>query len=90
MRDDLDQADSLSVGMYLQTLVLALKAEGIDTCVQVSIAGYPKVVKEMVGVPRDMSVICGMAVGFEDPKAKVNAMRPPKLRWEQTTVILSD
>lgn len=90
MRDDLDQADALSVGMYLQTLVLALKAEGIDTCVQVSIAGYPEVVKETVGIPRNMSVICGMAVGFEDPKAKVNTMRPPKLRWEETTVMLSD
>lgn len=90
MRDDLAEADALSVGMYLQTLALALRAEGLATCVQVSIAGYPEVVREAAGIPADMVVICGMAIGFEDPDAKVNAVRPPKMGWEETTAILSD
>ncbi|CAN8105191.1 unnamed protein product [Discula destructiva] len=90
MKADLDKADSLSVGMYLQTLVLALAAEGVSTCVQVSIAGYAEVVKEVVGIPEDYVVICGMAAGFEDPEAKVNRMRPDRLGWEETTVILAD
>lgn len=90
MKADLDKADSLSVGMYLQTLALALGAEGVGTCLQVSIAGYPEVVKEVVGIPEDFVVICGMAVGFEDPDAKVNTIRPGRLGWEETTVILSD
>lgn len=89
MRDDLDKADALSVGMYIQTLVLALKAEGVDACCQVSIAGYSEVAKETVGIPANYVVICGMAVGFEDKNAKVNSMRPPKLPWEETVVILS-
>lgn len=90
MKNDLASADSLSVGMYLQTLVLAFQAEGLGTCVQVSIGGYPEVVRKTVGIPDDMIVICGMAIGFEDPKAKVNATRPPKQGFTDTTVILSD
>lgn len=90
MKNDLDSADSLSVGMYLQTLVLALRAEGVATCVEISIAGYPDVVKKTAGIPDDMIVICGMAIGIENPEAKINTMRPPRLRFEDTTVFLSD
>lgn len=90
MRDDLGAADAVSVGIYLQTLVLALRAEGVDNCVQVSIAGYPEVVRKVVGIPRDMEVICGLAIGYEDPGERVNQMRPPRMAWEETTVVVSD
>lgn len=90
MKNDLDYQDSLSVGMWLQNLVLALRAEGLSTCVQVSIGGYPEVVRKQVGIPDDMRVICGMAIGYEDPTHKVNVLRPPKLGFMDTTVILSD
>ena len=44
MHRDLGPADALGVGMYLQTLLLALTARGLGTCVEVSIAGYPEIV----------------------------------------------
>lgn len=88
MKNDLDFPDSLSVGMYLQTLVLALQAEGLSSCVQVSIAGYSEVARKTLGIPDDMLVICGMAIGFENPTHKVNTIRPPKMGFTDTTVIL--
>ena len=45
MHRDLGLADALGVGMYLQTLLLALTARGLGTCVEVSIAGYPEIVR---------------------------------------------
>ncbi len=45
MHRDLGPADALGVGMYLQTLLLALTARGVGTCVEVSIAGYPEIVR---------------------------------------------
>jgi hypothetical protein len=41
MHRDLDYVDAVGVGMFIQTLLLALTARGLGTCVQVSIAGYP-------------------------------------------------
>jgi nitroreductase len=41
MHRDLGFVDSLGVGMFLQTLVLALTERGLGTCVQVSIAHFP-------------------------------------------------
>ena len=45
MHRDLGLVDALGVGMYLQTLLLALTARGLGTCVEVSIAGYPEIVR---------------------------------------------
>jgi hypothetical protein len=43
MERSLAQVDVLSIGMYLQALCLLLAEEGIATCVEVSVAGYPQV-----------------------------------------------
>jgi nitroreductase len=43
MERGLTQIDVLSIGMYLQTLCLLLAEQGIATCVQASVAGYPQV-----------------------------------------------
>jgi len=75
MHQDLGLVDSMGVGMFLQTLVLALTARGLDTCVQVSIAGYPDIVREQLGMPREMTILCGLAVGYPDPDFPGNALR---------------
>jgi nitroreductase len=66
MHKDLGVADSLSVGMYLQTFVLALTARGLGTCCEVSIAGYPEVIHKELNIPLELSIICGMAIGYPD------------------------
>ena len=52
MHRDLDYVDALGVGMFMQTLLLALTARGLGTCVQVSIAGYPEIVREQLNIRR--------------------------------------
>jgi nitroreductase len=53
MHRDLGPADCVGVGMFLQTLLLALTARGLGTCVQVSIAGYPDFPANTLRVSRD-------------------------------------
>jgi hypothetical protein len=45
MHRDLGPADAVSVGMFLQTLLLALTERALGSCVEVSIAGYPEIVR---------------------------------------------
>ena len=78
MHRDLDYVDALGVGMFLQTLLLALTARGLGTCVQVSIAGYPDVVREQLDISEDMRVLCGLAIGYPDPAFPGNALRVPR------------
>ncbi|WP_102418199.1 nitroreductase [Mycobacterium sp. 4858] len=72
MNRDLGYADSMGVGMFLQTLVLALTARGLGTCVQVAIAGYPDVVREQLNIPPELNILCGLAIGYSDPDFPAN------------------
>ncbi|MEU7633282.1 nitroreductase [Nocardia sp. NPDC049220] len=75
MHRDLGRVDAIGVGMFLQTLLLALTARGLGTCVQVSIAGYPETVHTQLAIPPELSVLCGLAVGYPDPTFPANNLR---------------
>src|SRR5215831_4021069 len=71
---DLGAADALSVGMYLQTLLLALTERGLGSCVEVSVAGYPEIVRAQLAISAELSILCGLAVGYADPDFAANKL----------------
>jgi nitroreductase len=75
MHRDLHYVDSLGVGMFLQTFLLALTAHGLGTCVQVSIAGYPEIVREQLSISDEYAILCGLAIGYPDPTFPANTLR---------------
>ena len=74
MHRDLGLADALGVGMFLQTLLLALTARGLGSCVEISIAGYPEIVRAQLAIPAELSILCGLAVGYPDPNFPANKL----------------
>lgn len=84
----LGNPDSLSVGMYLQTLLLGLTERGLASCVEVSVAGYPEIVKKELGIGEEMEVLCAVAIGFEDAAFKANGLRIGREEVEVTTTWL--
>jgi nitroreductase len=88
MRRDLHYVDSHGVGMFLQTLVLALTARGLGTCVQVAIAGYPEIVHEQLNIPGELMILCGLAVGYTDPDFPANQLRIDRNAIEKNVVFL--
>jgi nitroreductase len=75
MHRDLHYVDSVGVGMFLQTFRLALTARGLGTCVQVSIAGYPEIVREQLNIPQEYAILSGLAIGYPDPTFPANNLR---------------
>ncbi|MER6564645.1 nitroreductase [Streptomyces sp. NPDC001093] len=57
------------VGMYLQTVMLLLRAEGLHSCTQMAWAKYHKTVAEVLSPPDELILFCGMSFGFEDVTA---------------------
>lgn len=53
-------------GMYLQTIMLAAKAFGLDTCPQAAWIPYQEPVFRHLGIPADQVLVSGMALGFAD------------------------
>ncbi len=52
-------------GMYLQTVMLLLRAEGLHSCPQVMWTMYRRTVGQAVGADDGLVLFCGVAVGFE-------------------------
>jgi len=74
MHRDLGPADALSLGMYLQTLLLALTERGLGTSIEVSVAGYPEIVRAQLAIPAELSILCGLAIGYPDPEFAANKL----------------
>lgn len=65
----------LDYGMFLQTLMIAAKARGLDTCPQVAPIQFHRIIRDQLGIPDTEVVICAMSLGYADPEAPVNRFR---------------
>lgn len=72
---DLELGSYLDYGMFLQNIMLAATEKGLSTCPQVSLAEYPEIVRSELGYGDDKLLLCGMAIGYEDPDAPENQYR---------------
>ena len=86
----LGPVDAMSVGMFLQTLLLALTARGLGTCVEVSIAGYPEVVRAQLPIPAELLILCGLAIGYPDPEFPCNKLHIGREAIEKNVVFLDN
>lgn len=68
-------AVAVDVGMYVQTLMLAMTAHGIASCAQASIRSYPELVREAFGLDEQMHVLLGLSFGYEDVSHPANRTR---------------
>ncbi len=71
----LSQGAWLDNGMFIENVMLAARAFGLDTCPQAALAEYPDRVRTLLGIPESRALICGMALGFADASAAVNNYR---------------
>jgi nitroreductase len=61
------------VGMWLQTVALLLREEGLDSCYQEYMALYANTIREFLGLDHERYMFfCGMAIGYRDPDAPLN------------------
>lgn len=67
--------EATDIGMYAQTLMLALTARGIASCAQGALSSFPDIVREHLGVPENQKILFGVSFGYEDPSVKANAAR---------------
>ena len=88
MHRDLGPADALSVGMFLETLLLALTERGLGSCCEVSIAGYPEIVRSRLAIPAELSILCGLAVGYPDPKFAANKLQIARQPFAMTEAFI--
>ena len=58
----------MDAGIFLQSVMLLLRAEGLDSCPQIAWAEYHRTVAEVITPPAGHVLACGMSIGYADPE----------------------
>lgn len=75
---------ALDVGMYAQTLMLAMAAHGVASCAQGALRYYPDIVKECFDIPEDINILFGISFGYEDTSISANNTRVARDDFHQS------
>jgi nitroreductase len=60
------QGSWLDYGMFLQNIMVAARARGLDTCPQAAFTQYHRIISAELDLPSNEMVVCGMALGWAD------------------------
>jgi nitroreductase len=70
----MERGSLIDVGMFLQSLMIAARARGLDTCPQAAFLEFHRIIAEVVGIPDNEMLVCGMSLGYADPAARINTL----------------
>ncbi len=72
--EDLEKGSWLDYGMFLQSVMLAARGFGLDTCPQAAIASAHEILRRHLDIPASEVVVCGMSLGYARADAPENAL----------------
>jgi nitroreductase len=64
----------LDYGMFLQNVMIAARARGLDTCPQAAFTQFHRIIAEELKLPETEQVVCGMSLGYADPGRIENSL----------------
>jgi len=70
----LRQGSWLDYGMFLQSIMVAARGRGLDTCPQAAFTRFHRIIMEHIGAPESEMFVCGMSLGHADPLAVANRL----------------
>ncbi|MBF5004358.1 nitroreductase [Diaphorobacter caeni] len=69
----------MDLGMALHGLQLAASAVGMGSCAIGAMASHADTIREVLQLPADQHIVCGIALGWPDETAPVNRTRTSRL-----------
>ncbi len=80
----MDKPQWSDLGMWLQTIMLLLKEEGVDSCAQEAWSGHGATIRSHLGIGEEFILFCGLAIGYADPSAPTNGFATHRAPLEET------
>ena len=71
----MQQGSWLDYGMFLQNVMIAARARGLDTCPQAAFTQFHRIIGRHLGLGEHEQLVCGMSLGHADPAAVENTLR---------------
>lgn len=80
----LGEYGAMDCGGYVANFLLAAQANGVATVAQASLAMYPEVLREALGIAADRRVVCGISFGYADAAHPANSYRTRRADLPET------
>jgi nitroreductase len=79
----MEQGSWLDYGMFLQSVMVAARGRGLDTCPQAAFTQYHRVIGSVLDLPENETVVCGMALGYADTTKIENSLITERMPLEE-------
>lgn len=80
----LGEYGAIDCGGYVANFLLAAQANGVATVAQASLAMYPEVLREQLGIGPDRRVVCAISFGYPDTAHPANSYRTSRADLDAT------
>lgn len=84
----LERGSWLDLGMFMQNIMTAARARGLDTCPQAAFAPFHRVIERELALPENELAVCGMALGRADMSRVENGLTTERAPVESFTRFL--
>ena len=84
----LERGSWLDYGMFLQSVMIAARARGLDTCPQAAFTPFHAIIADHLALPPNEQLVCGMALGWADTNALINTLQTERAPVSAFTTFL--
>ena len=87
---DLEIGSWVDYGMFLQSIMVAARSFGLETCPQAALCSRHEILQKRLGIPAEQMVLCGMALGYADRDAVVNTFVTERMALEEFVTFVEE
>ncbi len=88
--DALGAYGMLDCGLYVQTFMLAARSLDVDCIAQAALASYPRLLRELLGLPDERKVVCGVSFGYADASHPIHSYRTERAALSEVVRFVDD
>lgn len=78
----------IDLGMFIQSILVGARGEGLHTCGQVAFTKFHSILSKELGFDENEMLVCGVSMGYEDENAPENKLRVEKLTHDQFSTFM--
>jgi len=75
------------LGAVSQSIMLATEEHGLGSIAAISLVRHPDVLRRELSIPDTLSIIIGIAIGYEDTRHLINKFRSSRRPLEEVAVL---
>lgn len=80
---DMQEGQWADLGMYMQSIMLLAREYGLHTCPQEAWARWHGAIREFVGMPPELMLFSGLAIGYLDEAHPINSLRTDRAPFDE-------